>query len=332
MDGVVRWRVWRELLVSLPPIKLPFSSTSRPPAPGLADRRAITAEQFGALALPVAEFLAVEHGTAYLGYSAQASKHARCVWGRGQACTGVGGLGWGAWAGPQASAACSMARSAAQPVVHAASGAPSRHPFFASANRSGGPAKGDIQVGACWAVFWLLFLSAGPRLGRLPRPSPAALPQHACPALEPCSRLLCYSHVASNPPQLFTVRKDTRLRELLEKVGGSSTAGRERRALTCSHAPAVHRAGWAWLGSKSAAPRPHPPLSLPTSTFTAWCEPGWQPPAAGSSAAAHPSPACQALPPPLPPPPLHNALKLTALSPSPPPHPNPCAPAVCGGS
>ncbi len=30
-------------------------------------RRAITAEQFGALALPVAEFLAVEHGTAYLG-------------------------------------------------------------------------------------------------------------------------------------------------------------------------------------------------------------------------------------------------------------------------
>lgn len=63
----------------------------------ISDIRAITAEQFGALALPVAEFLAVEHGTAYLGYSASTSEHAR-------------------------------------------------HPFFASANRAGGPAKGDIQL------------------------------------------------------------------------------------------------------------------------------------------------------------------------------------------
>lgn len=63
----------------------------------ISDIRAITAEQFGALALPVAEFLAVEHGTAYLGYSATTSSHAR-------------------------------------------------HPFFASSNRSGGPAKGDIQL------------------------------------------------------------------------------------------------------------------------------------------------------------------------------------------
>ncbi|EFN59772.1 hypothetical protein CHLNCDRAFT_133443 [Chlorella variabilis] len=63
----------------------------------ISDIRAITAEQFGALALPVAEFLAVQHGTAYLGYSATTSEHAR-------------------------------------------------HPFFASANRSGGPAKGDIQL------------------------------------------------------------------------------------------------------------------------------------------------------------------------------------------
>ncbi|PSC68984.1 CBS domain [Micractinium conductrix] len=63
----------------------------------ISDIRAITAEQFGALALPVAEFLAVEHGTAYLGYSARTSDHAR-------------------------------------------------HPFFASANRAGGPAKGDIQL------------------------------------------------------------------------------------------------------------------------------------------------------------------------------------------
>jgi 5'-AMP-activated protein kinase regulatory gamma subunit len=63
---------------------------------------AITAEQFGALALPVAEFLAVEHGTAYLGYSATTSEHAK-------------------------------------------------HPFFASANRSGGPTKGDIQLFTCKA-------------------------------------------------------------------------------------------------------------------------------------------------------------------------------------
>ncbi|KAL4418674.1 hypothetical protein ABPG77_010621 [Micractinium sp. CCAP 211/92] len=63
----------------------------------ISDIRAITAEQFGALALPVAEFLAVEHGTAYLGYSASTSEHAR-------------------------------------------------HPFFASANRAGGPTKGDIQL------------------------------------------------------------------------------------------------------------------------------------------------------------------------------------------
>ncbi|KAL4421528.1 hypothetical protein ABPG75_010819 [Micractinium tetrahymenae] len=63
----------------------------------ISDIRAITAEQFGALALPVAEFLAVEHGTAYLGYSASTSQHAR-------------------------------------------------HPFFASANRTGGPTKGDIQL------------------------------------------------------------------------------------------------------------------------------------------------------------------------------------------
>ncbi|KAI3429675.1 hypothetical protein D9Q98_005760 [Chlorella vulgaris] len=63
----------------------------------ISDLRSITAEQFGALALPVAEFLAVEHGTAYLGYSASASQH-------------------------------------------------SRHPFFASGNRAGGPAKGDIQL------------------------------------------------------------------------------------------------------------------------------------------------------------------------------------------
>lgn len=68
----------------------------------ISDIRAITAEQFGALALPVAEFLAVEHGTAYLGYSATTSEHAK-------------------------------------------------HPFFASANRSGGPTKGDIQLFTCKA-------------------------------------------------------------------------------------------------------------------------------------------------------------------------------------
>lgn len=63
----------------------------------------------------------MEHGTAYLGYSASASQH-------------------------------------------------SRHPFFASGNRAGGPAKGDIQlvtvrkettlaellkkVGGLWSVAW----------------------------------------------------------------------------------------------------------------------------------------------------------------------------------
>jgi 5'-AMP-activated protein kinase regulatory gamma subunit len=39
--------------------------------------RLITPEHFGSLALPVAEYLALAHGTTYLGYSAGASAHAR---------------------------------------------------------------------------------------------------------------------------------------------------------------------------------------------------------------------------------------------------------------
>lgn len=39
----------------------------------ISDFRAITPEMFGVLALPVAEFLAVEHHTAYLGYAQSAS-------------------------------------------------------------------------------------------------------------------------------------------------------------------------------------------------------------------------------------------------------------------
>lgn len=38
--------------------------------------RLLTPEHFGVLALPVAEFLALAHGTAYLGYSATDSRHA----------------------------------------------------------------------------------------------------------------------------------------------------------------------------------------------------------------------------------------------------------------
>ncbi|GAB4822523.1 hypothetical protein N2152v2_009569 [Parachlorella kessleri] len=63
----------------------------------ISDLRAITSDHFGVLALPVAEFLAVEHQTAYIGYSVKASDH-------------------------------------------------SRHPFFASSKRDGGPQKGDIQL------------------------------------------------------------------------------------------------------------------------------------------------------------------------------------------
>lgn len=37
----------------------------------ISDLRALTAEHFGALALPVAEFLALEHHTAYVGYAVQ---------------------------------------------------------------------------------------------------------------------------------------------------------------------------------------------------------------------------------------------------------------------
>lgn len=39
-------------------------------------RRGIQPDHFGVLALPVAEFLAVRHGTSYLGYSQQSSKEA----------------------------------------------------------------------------------------------------------------------------------------------------------------------------------------------------------------------------------------------------------------
>lgn len=40
-----------------------------------SDVRALTSEHFGILALPVAEFLALEHHTAYIGYSVSSSSH-----------------------------------------------------------------------------------------------------------------------------------------------------------------------------------------------------------------------------------------------------------------
>lgn len=40
-----------------------------------SDIRALTSEHFGVLALPVAEFLALEHHTAYIGYSISTSDH-----------------------------------------------------------------------------------------------------------------------------------------------------------------------------------------------------------------------------------------------------------------
>lgn len=43
----------------------------------ISDLRALTSEHFGILALPVAEFLALEHGTAYIGYSVTSSQHSR---------------------------------------------------------------------------------------------------------------------------------------------------------------------------------------------------------------------------------------------------------------
>ena len=43
----------------------------------VSDLRALTAEHFGILALPVAEFLAVEHNTAYIGYSVKSSDHSK---------------------------------------------------------------------------------------------------------------------------------------------------------------------------------------------------------------------------------------------------------------
>lgn len=41
----------------------------------ISDLRALTSEHFGILALPVAEFLALEHHTAYIGYSVASSNH-----------------------------------------------------------------------------------------------------------------------------------------------------------------------------------------------------------------------------------------------------------------
>lgn len=63
----------------------------------VSDLRALTSEHFGVLALPVAEFLALEHSTSYIGYSLNASDH-------------------------------------------------SKHPFFASSKRTGGPKKDDIHL------------------------------------------------------------------------------------------------------------------------------------------------------------------------------------------
>lgn len=41
----------------------------------ISDLRSLTPEHFGVLALPVAEFLAVSHGTAYLGYATDKQRH-----------------------------------------------------------------------------------------------------------------------------------------------------------------------------------------------------------------------------------------------------------------
>lgn len=95
-------------------------------------------------------------GTAYLGYSAQASKHSRCVQ----------GVHWVAWAGLQFCSARGFARLACghklRFTLRLEPLAPRRHPFFASANRSGGPTKGDIQVrpGLGWVGRFRLAPSA----------------------------------------------------------------------------------------------------------------------------------------------------------------------------
>ena len=157
----------------------------RPPALPCS---AITAEQFGALALPVAEFLAVEHGTAYLGYSATTSQHARRAPAR--RC----------W--PRCRPGC-LRRGAARPTLcclaHRANcpfRSSRRHPFFASANRSGGPSKGDIQAGCRgreWPGLLLACCAACPPVRRRTVPiAPAAptLPPPFLPSLAPrsCSR------------------------------------------------------------------------------------------------------------------------------------------------
>lgn len=88
---------------------------------GVSELRTITAEHFGALALPVGEFLALEHGTEYWGYAANAA---------------AGGGGGGSQA-DEAAAAAGVSGSAAHRFVS------NRHARRRPTTSGGGAAAGQ---------------------------------------------------------------------------------------------------------------------------------------------------------------------------------------------
>ncbi len=65
---VTRCIPWRPLLPQVSGAPVVSDSSELIANLSISDLRALTSEHFGVLALPVAEFLAVEHQTAYIGW------------------------------------------------------------------------------------------------------------------------------------------------------------------------------------------------------------------------------------------------------------------------
>lgn len=196
----------------------------------VSDLRSITADHLGVLALPVAEFLAVQHGTAYLGYSAAASGHSE------HAFFGSASRGYPAAGSPRASAAAGARGAApgsplapegaafpgsplpplASPALGPGSG---RLEGFARETDSTAPevaamASGELPLSAAESASAgpsaaaVAPLPPSPRVAPSPSPSPSPAPAGAA-----CATL-------KGDVQIFVVTPETTFRQLLEKLVG----------------------------------------------------------------------------------------------------------------
>jgi hypothetical protein len=182
---------------------LPGRESSHSPAEPAAARRrcrALTSDHFGVLALPVAEFLAVEHHTAYIGYSVHGSDHARHPFFAstnrpGGPRQGEPMLGMEAF--PHAPSVrlirrllfCAPGRTGACGLPRRAVPAPAQAGACAASPRAGAaPWRAPVQRSLRWA------LSAPGRLPGLPGASPFLLlnpPPPETPARPPLLQATC---------------------------------------------------------------------------------------------------------------------------------------------